>query len=126
HVDMILTQNVQRGGQRAVVSETVVEQIRVIAVGSTFTPQRDANGNVNRARTITVEVNPRVAEAVTVASHLGTLSLALRSFATTERTDAPTGGATVVAQSAGADASRPTWGGDVSRALANVGADAPP
>ncbi|WP_298015381.1 Flp pilus assembly protein CpaB [uncultured Castellaniella sp.] len=127
-VDMILTQKVQRGSQRATVSETVVENVRIIAVGSTFTPPRDANGagNVNRARTITAEVSPPVAEAVTVASHLGTLSLALRSFATTDRNGASTQtAATVVAQSDDAKGTRPTWGGDVSRALAGL-SDGPP
>jgi len=118
HVDMLLTQNMQRGAQRAVVGETVVENVRIIAVGSTFSPQRDASGNANRARTITVEVTPATAEAVTVASHLGTLSLALRSFATTDRDPHPDDVATVVAQSA-AKGNPPVWGGDVSRALKN-------
>jgi pilus assembly protein CpaB len=132
HVDMILTQKVQRDSRRATVSETVVENVRVIAVGSTFSPPREANtgenpnGAVNRARTITVEVNPQVAEAVTVASHLGTLSLALRSFATTDRNEPSTGGAIVVAQSPGASDTRPTWGGDVSRALAGAENGPPP
>lgn len=127
-VDMILTQNVQRGGQRATVSETVVENVRIIAVGSMFTPPRDAKGagNVNRARTITAEVSPQVAEAVTVASHLGTLSLALRSFATTDRNEPSAGGAVVVARSAGAKENQPTWGGDVSRALASAGGEPTP
>lgn len=126
HVDMILTQKVQRDNRRATVSETVVENVRIIAVGSTFSPPREvntgenANSAVNRARTITVEVNPQVAEAVTVATHLGTLSLALRSFATTDRNEPSTGGAVVVAQSPGADDTQPTWGGDVSRALASA------
>jgi pilus assembly protein CpaB len=117
-VDMILTQNMQRGSQKAVVGETVVENVRIIAVGSTFSPQRDASGNANRARTITVEVTPGTAEAVTVASRLGTLSLALRSFATTDRDARPNDVATVVAQSANKD-KPPVWGGDVSRALKN-------
>jgi pilus assembly protein CpaB len=132
HVDMILTQKIQRDNRRATVSETVVENVRVIAVGSTFSPPREANtganpnGAVNRARTITAEVSPQVAEAVTVASHLGTLSLALRSFATTDRNEPSTGGAVVVAQSPGANDIRPTWGGDVSRALAGAENGPPP
>lgn len=136
HVDMILTQTVQRGTQqqKSMVSETVVENIRVIAVGSTFTSANDANGNANvnanggsnQARTITVEVDPEVAQAVTVASHLGTLSLSLRSFAIHDRTELPAGSGTVVAQSANPAENRPTWGGDVSRALASTGERATP
>jgi pilus assembly protein CpaB len=57
---------------------------------------------------------------------LGTLSLALRSFATTDRNEPSTGGAIVVAQSPGASDTRPTWGGDVSRALAGAENGPPP
>lgn len=127
YVDMILTQHMGKGGdlgpgQQRVVSETVVRNARVIAVGSTF--QRDVvteKVGSSRARTATIEVDPRTAEAVTVASQLGGLSMALRSFATTDRNadhgDAK--GASVVAWGADAQSSQsgPVWGSDVSRVL---------
>src|SRR5690625_4408681 len=83
---MILTQSLRQedeldGRRTAVVSETVVENVRVIAVGTSFQPQQDNTSKSARARTVTVEVDPRAAEAVTVAARLGTLSMALRSFA---------------------------------------------
>lgn len=128
YVDMILTQRIVDDNglvvrERQIVSETVVERARVIAVGSSF--RRDADGSEPiRARTVTFEVQPGAAEAITVASQLGTISLALRSFATTERDPAALAsekdGAWVVAwgdlQDDGSH-SGPVWGSDVSRVL---------
>ncbi|QTF07482.1 Flp pilus assembly protein CpaB [Brenneria izadpanahii] len=128
-VDIILTQklnqqeNNHNGNTRQVVSETVVERVRIIAVGSSIQRQTEDNGKANRARTVTVEVAPRAAEAVTVAAQLGSLSMALRSFALKDRDaadqdDALNATASVVAWDSTRDKeSRPVWGGDVSRAL---------
>ncbi|MFA5663707.1 Flp pilus assembly protein CpaB [Castellaniella sp.] len=126
YVDMILTQHLGgRGdfdrGEKQVVSETVVEQVRVIAVGSSF--QRSSEGNEpSRARTITIEVRPRIAEAVTVASELGSLSLALRSFAKADRDAAAQDEEASVPAWDGQhdDARGPIWGSDVSRARQNA------
>lgn len=128
-VDIILTQklnqqeNNHNSNTRQVVSETVVERVRIIAVGSSIQRQTEDNGKANRARTVTVEVAPRAAEAVTVAAQLGNLSMALRSFALKDRDaadqdDALNATASVVAwDSTRGNESRPVWGGDVSRAL---------
>lgn len=127
YVDMILTQQIINRDDvstldRQIVSETVVERARIIAVGSSF--QRESDGSkATRARTVTVEVQPRAAEAVTVAAELGTLSLALRSFATTDRGPdaamAEETGALVVAWRGNnlSDSTGPVWGSDVSRVL---------
>lgn len=123
YVDLILTQSLRDNEldnrQTIVVSETVVERARVIAVGTSFQPQQDTSKPA-RARTVTLEVDPRAAEAVTVASRLGTLSMSLRSFAVEDRNDMAgpdTEYASVVAWDADRDKARPVWGGDVSRAL---------
>ncbi|MEC5318917.1 Flp pilus assembly protein CpaB [Brenneria populi subsp. brevivirga] len=128
-VDIILTQRLNQqennhsGNTRQVVSETVVERVRIIAVGSSIQRQTEEGGKANRARTVTVEVAPRAAEAVTVAAQLGSLSMALRSFALADRDagaqgDASGATASVVAwDSARGSESRPVWGRDVSRAL---------
>ena len=127
-VDLILTQRLDRGfengggGRRndSVVSETVVENARVIAVGTSFQAS-DANTNTRsgRARTVTLEVDPRAAEAVTVSAELGSLSLALRSFALDRNAErgAESDSASVVAWSADGEQARPVWGEDVSHAL---------
>lgn len=113
-VDVVLTQEI--GGSATVPgtfeAETVVRRARVLAVGSEFqrakTPASAPDVPV-RARTVTLEVAPRTAQVVLVATRLGSLSLALRSFATSDRR-----------QAAGGDEQEPdtppVWAGDVSRA----------
>ncbi|PWC17697.1 Flp pilus assembly protein CpaB [Brenneria corticis] len=128
-VDIILTQRMRQaennhgGNARLVVSETVVERVRIIAVGSSLLRKTEENGKPNNVRTVTIEVAPRAAEAVTVAAQLGSLSMALRSFAVEQRDIAgheerQNTTASVVAwdNTVGKD-NRPIWGGDVSRAL---------
>ncbi|MBC8824427.1 Flp pilus assembly protein CpaB, partial [Escherichia coli] len=69
-------------------AETVVRRARVLAVGSEFQRAKapaSAPDATARARTVTLEVAPRTAQVVLVATRLGSLSLALRSFATSDR-----------------------------------------
>ena len=107
-VDVILTQNFK--GESAVitrrsVSETVVENLRVLAID---TPDAKAPPG-SFGRTVTLEVTPRQAEKINVATELGKLSLTLRSVV------GPDG-----ALAAGPGPStgvKPTWAGDVSPAL---------
>ncbi|HDR9505704.1 Flp pilus assembly protein CpaB [Burkholderia cepacia] len=113
-VDVVLTQQI--GGSATspgtFEAETVVRRARVLAVGSEFqrakTPASAPDATA-RARTVTLEVAPRTAQVVLVATRLGSLSLALRSFATSDRR-----------QPAGGDEqepdTQPVWAGDVSRA----------
>lgn len=127
YVDMILVQESKGGNNldsqraRSVVSETVVEKVRVIAVGSVFQQQSEVakvGPKSAPARTVTIEVMPRAAEAVTVAARLGTLSLALRSFAVTDRSAASNEPAeAIVAWGDSPQKSAPVWAGDVSRAI---------
>ncbi|MGV4721470.1 Flp pilus assembly protein CpaB, partial [Burkholderia pseudomallei] len=92
YVDVLLTQQLAAPGgtpadpQRAVESETIAARLRVLAVGSAFQrPKDDAAQPNTRARTVTFEVSSRDAQVITVGAHLGALSLALRSFATSDR-----------------------------------------
>lgn len=117
YVDVLLTQSLGDAAKdtakagRGVESETVVNRVRVLAVGSAFQrPKENAAQPDTRARTVTFEVTPLTAQMVAVATHLGTLSLALRSFATQDR-NAPPAADTTQQQTP------PVWGGDVSRAL---------
>ncbi len=115
YIDLLLTQ--QMSGRTdspdlAVSSETVVEHVRVLAVGSELQRPKDGDATPdsgNRARTVTLEVTPRMGEVVSVAARLGTLSLALRSFATDTRD--PGAYARPASQPA------PVWAGDISRAV---------
>ncbi|WP_322081555.1 Flp pilus assembly protein CpaB [Burkholderia sp. BCC1972] len=114
-VDVVLTQEI--GGSATTPgtfeAETVVRRARVLAVGSEFqrakTPASAPDVPVRGARTVTLEVAPRTAQVVLVATRLGSLSLVLRSFATSDRRQAAGG------DEEDAD-TQPVWAGDVSRA----------
>lgn len=83
-VDLVLTQEVQGGGEgpplRA--SETIIRNIRVLAVDQRITA-RDENGNQvpQATSTVTFEATPKIAEKIAVAQTIGQLSLSLRSLA---------------------------------------------
>ncbi|TDR80249.1 Flp pilus assembly protein CpaB [Paludibacterium purpuratum] len=122
-VDLLLTQNLrdEKSPAHSVVAETIATDLRVIAVGSSF--QRPKEGDSQQAnlqaRTITFEVTPIAAQAVTVASHLGDLSLALKSFAKTSA-DGNASAPMQQAQkkwSSSAPSDGPIWAGDISQAV---------
>jgi len=91
-VDLLLTHDVENqtaGGQKRHVSETVLENIRILAMDQSLGHQTDNKQAPAVARTATIEVSPKEAEMVAVAAELGRLSLSLRSLAS------PAGGTTV-------------------------------
>jgi pilus assembly protein CpaB len=110
-VDVILTQNFK--GESAVitrrsVSETVVENLRVLAIDAL--DAKAPSGSFGR--TVTLEVTPQQAEKINVATELGKLSLSLRSVS------GPDGVlATSTAGPGPSTGVKPTWAGDVSPAL---------
>ena len=84
HVDIVLTQQVEGGGDGPVlkVSETIVRNVRVLATDQRFTDKtEDGKTEVKTASNVTLEVTPRIAEKVAVSQSMGTLSLSLRSIA---------------------------------------------
>src|SRR3954470_13729678 len=84
HVDLVLTQQVQGGGDGPAlkVSETIVRNVRVLATDQRITDKNDdGKTEVKAFSTVTLEVTPRIAEKVAVAQSVGTLSLSLRSIA---------------------------------------------
>lgn len=89
HVDLLLTLAVPAEGQskrehRA--AETILTNLRVLAVDQRAD---DQNKKVMVAKTATLEVTPKQAEVIAVASELGRLSLSLRSLATVASKDPP-------------------------------------
>jgi pilus assembly protein CpaB len=127
YVDLLLTQLMDRrtdAPNLAVSSETVVQHVRVLAVGSEIKRPKtdDTPESNNHARTVTLEVTPRMGEVVSVAARLGSLSLSLRSFATVSRDPAATLSASAAVANAAVDASQPApvWAGDISRALRDL------
>jgi pilus assembly protein CpaB len=83
-VDVILTQTFKNDPPltRRSVGETVVENLRVLAIDS-LDAKATGPGN-SFGRTVTLEVTPEQAEKINVATELGKLSLTLRSITTTE------------------------------------------
>ena len=110
-VDVILTQNFKGEGAaitRRSVSETVVENLRVLAID--MLDAKAPSGSFGR--TVTLEVTPQQAEKINVATELGKLSLTLRSVS------GPDGVlATSTAGPGPSTGVKPTWAGDVSPAL---------
>lgn len=114
-VDLILTHHMTNpdnsSGPPKVASETVLADVRVIAVGHVLrVPDSDAPNapapSTTGARTVTLEVGPRDAESVAVVSRLGQLSLALRSLAVTRGEG-----------DAAAEPKAPVWGKDISQVV---------
>lgn len=82
-VDLMLTQSIKGAGPEMKVSETVIRNLRVLATDNRHTAKKNEEGQTVATRTklVTLEATPRIAEKVSVAQTLGTISLALRSLA---------------------------------------------
>lgn len=84
-VDLVLTQDVTGGGdgQPLKASETIIRNLRVLAVDQTMdkTPKEGEQVSVHPASTATLEVTPKMVEKIAVAQNIGSLSLTLRSLA---------------------------------------------
>jgi pilus assembly protein CpaB len=80
-VDVILSRrekNESRSGGETTTSETILTNVRVLAIDQTV---EDKNGQrVVVGKTATLELSPRQAEELALARQTGTLSLALRSL----------------------------------------------
>ncbi|GGD56448.1 Flp pilus assembly protein CpaB [Croceicoccus mobilis] len=85
-IDLMVTQSI--GGGRGAdqgfkATETVLRNLRVLATDQSTETQKGDDGKtvVKKFRTVTLEATPRIAEKISVAQEIGTLSLALRSIA---------------------------------------------
>jgi pilus assembly protein CpaB len=125
-VDVVLIQNFTNNNNsnneelrrtpltRRSVAETVVENLRVLAIDApdakpVGVAANPANGNFGR--TVTLEVTAEQVEQINVAAELGKLSVALRSITS------PT---TTLAAASPSEHIKPTWAGDVSPALSGA------
>jgi pilus assembly protein CpaB len=84
-VDVILTRRDQaaekQGAGETFVSETILSNVRVLAVDQTVDDPKGEKSMIGK--TVTLEVSPGQAEALALGKQLGTLSLALRSIVDT-------------------------------------------
>jgi pilus assembly protein CpaB len=91
HVDVILSRRAgdadKSGGGDARTSETVLSNIRVLAIDQNV---EEKNGQkVVVGKTATLELTPGQAETLVLSQQLGSLSLALRSITDASRNDTP-------------------------------------
>ena len=105
-VDLILTQTLNTADDETTrrVSETVLTNLRIIAMGAETGDDPEEGKAHEKARTATLEVSPRQAEQVALVTELGKLSLSLRSLATETNVAAD-------------DSPQITWDKDVSQVL---------
>ena len=111
-VDVILTQKFNEKDERMArrsVAETVVEDLRVLAIDNPATKGNASGLSRDFGRTVTLEVTPEQAQKINVAVELGKLSLTLR----------PAGAAPASNMQAAAGPPA-VWAGDVSPALGAV------
>ena len=110
-VDLILTQTIAEASRpigRRIVAETVVSDVRVIAIDQRMVEGAANSGPAPEARTVTLEVNKSDAQGVQVAVRLGRLSLSVR----------PADGGADPNPKAGGPIGT-TWASDISPALAS-------
>lgn len=87
-VDVILTRDLSQGGQvKLIQAQTILRDVRVLAIGQTAEQPKDAQSLTGK--TATVELTPDQAELIQQARLAGTLSLALRPLG--DGGDEPTG-----------------------------------
>ncbi|HVJ01303.1 MAG TPA: Flp pilus assembly protein CpaB [Sphingomonas sp.] len=84
-IDLMLTQTVAGGGDGPPLkaAETILRNLRVLATDQRTDKKTDDQGNtvVDTYSTVTLEVTPKIAEKISVAQTVGSLSLSLRSIA---------------------------------------------
>ena len=80
HVDILLTRAAPKGGgSDPYVSETILTNIRVLAVDQQVTDTKDSAAMLAKD-TVTLELTPRQTEIVAQSQQLGVISLALRAI----------------------------------------------
>ena len=113
HVDLLLTQDMgdKQAATHRALTETILSDVRVIAIDQEM--GQGGSGNAGAAgrlvRTVTLEVDPNQAQIISTGASMGKLSLSIRSAANTV---------------AGHQLA-PTYGADVSPALARQDQPAP-
>jgi pilus assembly protein CpaB len=113
-VDLLLTQTLDSRDDpaRRVAGETVLRDVRVIAIDQLLTQGAEGSsaGASRQVRTVTLEVTPRQAEQVAVATRIGRIALVVRSATRP-------GGEEPGEMPAPPEPPTITWAGDVSPAL---------
>lgn len=78
-VDVLTTLEVNQGGKALTVSGTLLQDVRVVAVGSRFTNEQNGASAEVGGESVTMAVPPEDAEVLTFAEERGKLRLTLRA-----------------------------------------------
>lgn len=113
HVDLILTHRLPGD---VLASETFVEDVRVLAIDQML---NNPDNKAVVAKTITLEVTPKQAEMVNVASNIGNISVILRSLANTT----PANGNSATPSADAATAGSYSTNSDVSKLMGETGSN---
>ncbi len=81
-VDVLLTRKLGNSGTGRTITETVLQNVRILAIDQTYNQDNDKDKVAIKPQgTATLEVEPRQAEVLAFAEQIGQLSLALRALA---------------------------------------------
>ena len=78
-VDVLVTYRTRAKNNDNYVSDTILKNVRILAIGQTIETKKDKNSV--SGRTATLELTPRQAEMLALADSMGDISLSLRSLA---------------------------------------------
>jgi pilus assembly protein CpaB len=84
-VDVIVSRRVRTARSEEHVSDTVLRNVRVLAIGQTI--EQKGSDKVVNGKTATLELSPRQAETLALARSMGEISLSLRSLADVNQLD---------------------------------------
>ena len=86
HVDVILIRRQRtRSGKDEFTSDTLFENVRVLAIGQQLENKENKKSAKNSANTATLELTPRQSVQLALANSMGEITLALRSVADLDR-----------------------------------------
>lgn len=86
HVDVILIRRQRnRSGKEDYYSDTLFENVRVLAIGQQLQNKDSKKSSGTAAKTATLELTPRQAEQLALANSMGEITLALRSVSDLNR-----------------------------------------
>ena len=90
HVDVILIRRMRgKSGSDEYISDTIFTNVRVLALGQQIETKEGKKAAEGSANTATLELTPRQAEMLLLATSMGDISLSLRSIADLDATGKP-------------------------------------
>jgi pilus assembly protein CpaB len=123
HVDLLLTQTFKDPEvsiKQNTVTETIAQNLRVLAIDQTVQASPPPNGEGRVARTVTLEVSPTYAQKITDAVRLGELSLTIRSLEAVVQADGSTTESATQSDASNGSVLKPEDSGSVSPTVVEI------